>query len=141
MTRTTRTQDEIAARFAAADAAFGWDREVLAMQMEYEHIRSALNDDVTPEQWAEARATEADVETAAREYLLFAVGKAADARGISAQRSVIKLAEFAWLLGRDDVITAMDAAPYRPYGKPKLRAFADGMGYPLTTDIAEEAPC
>jgi len=141
MTRTTRTQTEISDRAADVDDPFGWACEVLLYQLDYDAIRPVLADGVTADDWAAARASELNVETAARAYLLFAVGKADDERGISAERSVIKLREYAWLLGRDDVITAMDAAPYPPYGKPTLRAFADGMGYPLTTDIAEEAPC
>jgi hypothetical protein len=57
---------------------------------------------------------------------------------ISASRSVEKLTEFAWLLGRDDVVAAMDEAGYAQYGVPKLFAFAKGFEVepPESDDLA-----
>jgi len=68
------------------------------------------------------------------EYLEFAIGKIQGHRGISAGRSVDKLREMAWLLGRDDVMAAMDKADYQNYGAPKIKAFAEGMGLPWPDD-------
>ena len=83
---------------------------------------------------------------AASRYLDFAIGKIRNHRGISASRSVDKLTEYAWLLGRDDVVTAMEAADYPQYGAPKVKAFAEGMGWewPSTPDLARMSqglPC
>ncbi|MGC4857509.1 hypothetical protein ACLQ24_30140, partial [Micromonospora sp. DT4] len=72
-----------------------------------------------------------DHETYARNYLDFAIGKILDHRGNSASRSVDKLSELAWLLGRDNIVAAMDHAGYPMYGAPQVKAFADGFGWPF----------
>lgn len=135
---TSRTQDEILARYHAADDFFGFAAEVLAESMTADTIRQINPNAELPADWA-PRTAEA-LETEAREYLGFAVDKAVSHRGISAERSVIKLREFAWLLGRDDVVQAMDAADYPQYGAPKVQAFAAGMDWaPPGVDFADLA--
>jgi hypothetical protein len=84
---------------------------------------------VTAEDWAKNAIERGSVVDAARDYYHFALGKIADERGISAERSVVKLREYAWLMGRDDVVDAMDAAPYPQYGAPKVAAFGEGFGF------------
>lgn len=131
---TTRTQDEIRARFDASDDFFGFAAEVLAESMTADTIRQINpNAEVNDHQ---AQTTE-QVTEAAREYLGFAVEKITSHRGLSAERSVIKLREFAWLLDRDDVIAAMDAAEYPQYGAPKVKAFADRMGWPFISYVED----
>jgi hypothetical protein len=129
-----RTQDEIVARIGAiaADDWLGWSRNVLIGALDFDHAKPYLKDDVTAEQWAVDRMD--DVEKSAREYLHFAIGKILDHRGISAGRSVDKLREYAWLMGRDDVVAAMEAADYPNYGAPKVKAFTEGMGWPWPGD-------
>jgi hypothetical protein len=128
----SRTQAQILARFRdVADSDWGgFRREVLASSMDLDTLRAALPD---AELGGVDRPTmpPADVEREARAYLEFAVEKILGHRGISAERSVEKLEEFAWLLGRGDVIAAMDEADYSQYGAPKVRAFAAGMGWPF----------
>lgn len=46
-----------------------------------------------------------------------------------------KLGELAWLLGRDDIVVAMDHAGYPMYGAPKVKAFADGFDWPFLDDL------
>ncbi len=128
---TTRTQDEILARFRNSDDFLGFAREVLIGSMDFDTVRQAIPDVDVQSDW-EPQTTE-KVTQEARDYLAFAVGKILDHRGISAERSTIKLREFAWLLGRDDVVEAMDAAEYPQYGAPKVMAFADGMRWPFTS--------
>lgn len=128
-----RTSAEIFARAQAADDAFGWAQEVLFPYCNYETVLPILVDGVTPEDWAKDAEDPAKVGEAARSYYLFTLGKIADERGISAERSVIKLREYAWLMGRDDVVDAMDAAPYPPYGAPKAAVFGQLMGYAIST--------
>jgi hypothetical protein len=133
-----RTQADILDRFRAAadDDMFGWRREVLTLPMTNESVRKALPaaeiaDGRTP-------ATLDQVTEDAQGYLAFAVEKILGHRGISASRSVQKLTEFAWLLGRDDVVEAIGAAEYAQYGAPQIRAFAEGMGWPFL-DVADVA--
>lgn len=143
----TRTQDEIAARVREIQEGdlFGWRLEVLLPALDFEHAREFLKPEATKERWEEARHGN-DLEAAAKSYYDFAIGKIRDHRGISAERSVLKLTEFAWLLGRDDVIAAMDAAPYPEYGAPKVKAFGQGLGLawpdePALTRMAAGEPC
>lgn len=140
-----RTQDEILARIRSIDSddVFGFSREVLLTALDYEHVKPYLKDGLTAADWPSN-----DIEGDAREYLEFAVGKIIGHRGISAERSVSKLAEYAWLLGRDDVVDAMGAADYAQYGAPKVKAFADGLGWSFNPDgdaelnrMADGLPC
>lgn len=136
---TARTQDEILARFREAqnDTAdlFGWKREALLEGMTAESIVTAT--DIAPATARTIAVAPDRLEGRAREYLEFAIGKITGHRGISAGRSVDKLRVYAWLLGRDDVVAAMDAAEYAQYGAPQVRAFADGMGWPFLDAAAE----
>lgn len=125
----TRSQNEIFARAQAADDMFGWAHEVLLPYLDFEHAKPILNDGVTVEEWAEYAEAPAKVRDEAHSYYVFALGKIEDERGISAERSVLKLREYAWLMGLDDVVAAMDAAEYAPYGAPKVAAFAAGLGF------------
>ncbi|MFD8075864.1 hypothetical protein ACFV3E_24810 [Streptomyces sp. NPDC059718] len=124
-----RSQDDIIARAQSADDMFGWSQEVLLAYVDYDHARPFLHDNFTAEQWTEYAEDPAKVHDAAHAYYVFALGKIEDERGISAERSVIKLREYAWLMGLDDVVAAMDAAEYAPYGTPKVEAFAAGLGF------------
>lgn len=125
----TRSQGEILARAQAADDMFGWAQEVLLPYLDFEHAKPILNDGVTADGWAKYAADSAKVRDEALSYYVFALGKIEDERGISAERSVVKLREYAWLMGLDDVVAAMDAAGYAPYGAPKVAAFAAGLGF------------
>lgn len=136
---TARTQQQILDRIAALEAdgmdVLGFARTVLIEALDYEHARPFLRPETTADEWAESGTSAS--ENAARAYLAFAIGKIRDHRGISAGRSVDKLREYAWLLGRDDVVAAMDAADYPQYGTPKVKAFAEGMGWEWPTGDAE----
>lgn len=147
---STRTQAEILARIdeAADDDWLGFRRDVLISALDHEHAIPFLKEGVTAEQWnADNEGGRfADVEQSARDYYTFALGKIRGHRGISASRSVEKLTEFAWLLCRDDVITAMEEADYTNYGAPKVKAFAAGFGldWPNEPDMERMAaglPC
>src|SRR5258706_374110 len=102
----TRTQDEIVPRIAAIadDDWAGFGREVLIPALDFTHAKPYLVPEATAAEWDIDEA--GDTEAAAWSYLDFAIGKIQDHRGISAGRSVDKLTEYAWLLGRDDVVAA-----------------------------------
>lgn len=128
-----RTQEEIEARIkeVGARSVFGFAEEVLTDALEYGKAKPYLKPEVTAEQWAESQLkTDEDVRKALASYLDFAWGKAEDHRGLSANRSIIKLTEWVWLLGRDDVVKAIEAAPYPQYGCPKLEVISDMMDLP-----------
>lgn len=135
---TARTQEEILARIAVVkpDDIFGFRFDVLGVALDFEHARAFLKPEATAEAWADIQVCACDWDAAARDYYKFALGKIENHRGISASRSVEKLTEYAWLLGRDDVIAAMDAAEYPQYGAPKVAAFAAGFGLAWPEDVA-----
>lgn len=144
-----RTQQEILDRIASlTDDALGFQFEVLVESLEYDHALPYLIEGTTQKAWeSERRPLQGEyLGSVAEGYLDFAIQKIIDHRGISAGRSVQKLREYAWLLGRDDVVAAMDAADYPQYGAPKVKAFAIGMGYswpsePMLERMAEGGYC
>jgi hypothetical protein len=142
-----RTAQEITDRIEAVgdDDFFGFAREVLIPQLPYDDARPFLKPEVTAQDW-QGPAEPETIEEEARGYLDFAIKKILGHRGISASRSVSKLTEYAWLLGRDDVVAAMEEADYAQYGAPKIKAFAEGMSYPWPVDcdldrMAAGLPC
>lgn len=149
-----RTQDEIVERVnqIQADNAdlLGFRCVVLICALDYEHAKAFVKSDVTKESWeqdedAPLHLTEEQIRKEGLDYLQFAFGKASDHRGISAGRSVEKMTEFAWLLGLDDIVTAMEKAEYQNYGVPKLKVFADALDIELPSEdlkrMAEGLPC
>ena len=147
-----RTQEEIVERVKQcrnpnnrSSDFFGFRQEVLIAALDYGHAKPFLKPDATEETWGDAP-NEEGLTSDATQYYEFALEKMENHRGISADRSVQKLSEFAWLLGRDDILAAMEAADYPQYGAPKVKAFADGMGLPWpqeewATNMAAGVPC
>ncbi|MGC4815086.1 hypothetical protein ACLQ29_31610 [Micromonospora sp. DT228] len=131
---TIRSQEEIVTRVWALRAnrwdIFGFREEVLVEALDLDHARLVLTPR-HPAEWIQR----VDHEAYARDYLRFAIGKIIDHRGNSASRSVDKLGELAWLLGRDDIVAAMDHAGYPMYGAPKVKAFADRFDWPFLDDL------
>ena len=143
-----RTQDEIAERIRASrdDDFLGFRAEVLIGYLDFEHVRPFLKPDATPGEWTPDPLDEASVAEAARKYMDFAWDKARGHRGISAGRSIDKLTEWIWLLGRDDVVEAIELAAYEQYGVPKLVAICEAMGWPIPEGedvkrMAQGLPC
>lgn len=142
-----RTQQEILERVRTVRTAFGFAQQVLIPHLDFEHAKEFLVPEVTAQEWDESRRADADVASAATDYLEFAFGKCSDHRGLSASRSVEKMTEYAWLQGRDDVVKAMDEAEYAQYGVPKLVAYAKGFDLHIPDDdpgllrMAQGVPC
>lgn len=126
----TRSQEEIRDRYLAAEPfdLFGWVGEVLLPYMDHATVSPYLKTGITAEQWEEVKEGLGDVGTVAEEYYRFALTKIEDRRGISAERSVIKLREYAWLMGQDDVVTRMDEIPFTKYGAAKVAVFGEAFG-------------
>lgn len=139
---TARTQEEILSRYRElADGRedfFGFRREVLASSMTGDTLRQTGLDLEESTLAAAPLTPPENLSGEASGYLEFAIGKIINHRGISASRSVDKLGEYAWLLGRDDVVEAMSAADYAQYGAPQVRAFAEGMGWPFLDATGDE---
>jgi len=70
------------------------------------------------------------------DYMVFAWMKATDERGISASRSVCKLGEWLWILGREDLYDVIhDDSLYNPYGAPALIAVCEDLGIEVPEDV------
>lgn len=132
-----RTSQEILNRINGLDDDWlGFALEVLCSVLPWDVLEPLLkpNHGIVEADWKPFG--EDQLPTVAREYLTFAIGKILDHRGISASRSVSKLTEYAWLMGRDDVVTAMGDADYAQYGAPQVQAFAVGMGWPFLDGLS-----
>jgi len=64
----------------------------------------------------------------------FAWGKIEDHRGISANRSIEKMEAWLWLLDDEETLAALEEAPYKNYGAPKLKVICDKYGFPVPQD-------
>jgi hypothetical protein len=129
-----RTQEELVAKIREEMKKFlGFGAEVLLPYLDYAHAKEFIKPEITEEKWNEnpIDTSEEQARKDMADYMKFAWDKVADHRGISANRSVDKMEAWAWLLGRDDVVAAMDEAPYENYGAPKLAAVCRMMDFPI----------
>lgn len=119
-----RTQDEIVSRIdrIRSEDFFGFETSDLVVALDYEHAKPFLASGCTKEEWDLGRPeyTPENSRKLIRDYLEFAWEKANDERGISASRSQSHFRAWIWLAGDDEVLAAVESAPYEPYGKPKL---------------------
>jgi len=113
---------------------FGYRLEVLLEHLDCDHLRDIAGPNADLSDLSFAPSPLPPLEAAG--YLEYAFEKALDHREISASRSVQKLEEYAWLAGRQDVVTAMENAPYAQYGVPKLLVYAEAFGLPVPADEA-----
>lgn len=126
--RLSRTPGEIVERILDITPDVDWmatRRNSLVAFLDFEHAKQFLGDEVTPERWEALR--DFDPIAVAREYLPFAIGKAANHRGLSAGRSIEHLMEWAWLSADPKFIAALDAG-YPQYGTPILKAISEAIG-------------
>lgn len=116
-----RSLDDIRQRPHTAPDFFGWEHEVLAIYL--------------PECMVDGKAAPLTEETVKAEmlgYLAFAFDKAFHHRGISANRSAIKLRAWLWLLEDAETLAfAENKANYPYYGMPILKAVARKYGAPI----------
>ncbi len=137
--RIMRTQAEIATRCEGAKSdMFGFALGVLVNYLDFEHARPFLKPEATADDWRAAGCPKSPdaIEPDLREYMEFAWGKALDHRGLSASRSIDKLAEWIWLMCRDDVSAAFELAEYPQYGVPKLHIACTMLGLPIPDNDA-----
>lgn len=154
-----RTQKEIIEYMRNDDHLFKWGSEVLVPYLSYDsylEIVSAANRDdgevYTREKWEGGDEpfpiSEDTIETDMIEYIKFALDKAFNHRGLSADRSIAKLDAWVWLAGNDELLKQFRNAQYQNYGVPKLMVLVkeydveveDYMRKPLER-MAKGLPC
>lgn len=141
-------QDAIAARVEEVQKndMFGFRTEILMEHLGFDKAVQFLNEEARatygpngPEPWHHI----SDITEVAQDfldYMVFAWMKAEDERGLSASRSVMKLGEWLWLLGRGDLTERInDEALYNPYGAPALIVVCRELGIEPPADLVEFA--
>ena len=158
-----RTQEEIVLRIQKKSKEFlNFESEVLYDYLDYDHAEPLkLQSPMPDREQFEVQScgiggdaasyqhvlTEAQIPEQMAGYMRFAWGKVEDHRGISAGRSVQKLAALAWLLGDDDVVAfAENEGNYAQYGAPILKHICEKYGLPIPDDagllrMMEGSPC
>jgi hypothetical protein len=106
---------------------------VLLAALDFDHARPFLHATARRNRWRRQH----DHEPRARGYLVLAICEIINHRDAQARRAVVALGELAWLLGRDDVVAAMDLAGDRCCGAPKVKAFADGLGWRFAETVED----
>lgn len=129
------TKKQIIEKAVASDSFFGFDRQVYATYLTFDQAKPLLKPDVKKEDWGRARSL-SKVEADMKSYMIFAIGKACDHRGISANRSVEKMQAYTAILELENQI---DWERYRNYGAPILKQICDLMGWQelYTTQLVE----
>ncbi len=121
----------------------------LVVYLPFSEAKPHLNADVTEESWEEVRKplTEEVVKREMQYYMAFALEKAANHRGISANRSIDHFKRWLWLLCDGDLLAvAEDDDKYAMYGVPILKAICDKYGFTFPEDekmqrMAQGKPC
>lgn len=125
-------KDKIAALAEDPADHFGWRRLALIELLPFEEAGDYLKPEATEDDW-EAYDDAAD---AIKSYLDFAVGKAVDQRGISANRSIERITAWLWAHNDPDLSRRFHDAEYAPYGKGQLEVVAKQFRPDLLDELA-----
>lgn len=135
-----RTQEQIVERMNAIAIGLNFGGDVLVEFLDFDHAKPNLRPDVTAEMWAESQAqnTRDTVLDQMRKYMAeYGWPKCIDHRGISAGRTVQKMAAWMWLLGDDEgVAFAENEDNYPNYGAPVLKFICERYGFDIPNDPA-----
>jgi hypothetical protein len=143
-----RTDSEILDRYRSVQDhdVLGFKADILLSSLTAKGAQASglFKPDASFDHWKPT--TDASLRADLESYMRFAWGKVEDHRGISASRSVDKIMEMAWLLGRDDVVQVIEDAAYEQYGAPKLAAACSLLGLPIpddegTQNMIRSLPC
>lgn len=144
-----RTTADISARLSNPhfEDFLGFATEVLAPFLPVEQVRPFCKEDADLSKWVPTPLTEDEVLRQMRDYMDFAWGKVRDHRGISANRSIIKMKSWLWLLEDDGLLAfVQDEINYPQYGAPILAAICRKYEMPIPDgeairNMIEGKPC
>ena len=134
-----RTVDEIAKHYETrrGEDFLHYEAEVLVPFLPYELAKPWLKPTSQSKDWEQAALSEKGVLDTMRRYMEFAWDKALGHRGISASRSICKLASWLWLLGDDEMVAfCRNEDNYENYGAPMLMAICKQYGFSIPDDEA-----
>ena len=143
--RLVRTQKEIIERINNDDI-FGFAEDVLLDYLSWKNAKKFYKKEYVKkvEDGKEEKPRRiTDIYETAQDfldYMVFGWMKAVDQRGLSAGRTICKLAHWLWLMGRDDLKALIqDDDLYNPYGAPALIAVCKKMGIKVPKYLTEFA--
>ena len=136
-----RTADEIIRHYREVVSKrdmFGFEAQVLLPYLSVDQVREFVKPDADLSGWKQTPLERDAILAELRDYMAFAWGKVLDHRGISANRSTMKMGSWLWVLGDDELSEAMETMSYAQYGAPRLKAVCDKYGFlvPNSTAIA-----
>jgi hypothetical protein len=132
-----RTLDDIVEYYRkhGKDDLLGFSAEVLLPYLPAEKLRKFAKDDADLSEWEPKPLDRETVLAEMKEYMAFAWDKVYAHRGISASRSVEKMAAWVWLLADEDTYAfAKESEHYTNYGAPILMKICQVYGFPIPDD-------
>jgi hypothetical protein len=117
---------------------FGFETMDLVSVLPYEEAKEYLKPSITEAEWQPTARDRKSVIEQMRDYMEFALEKAIDHRGLSANRSINHFQAWLFLLGDDALLQfAEDSGNYKNYGMPILKAICDKYQFAFpATDAA-----
>jgi len=126
-----RTQDEIVARIKQQKAAdfLGFETDEYYPYLDFQHVKDFMKDSLTEKEWQDvwSESTKTIMVERMTKYMPFAIEKAENERGISANRSIMHYIAWIWLACDDDLLSEVEKeydTNYHSYGLPILRTIA-----------------
>jgi hypothetical protein len=139
--RRMRTQEELADYLKTHETFLGFNREVLLPYMSWETAKDFFKEEGRQsvkehfEKFGYPKEQDPeDILAEMKDYYGFAVGKALDHRGISANRSIEKMEAWVWLLN-DGNLDKIHWSWYENYGAPILKEIGDIYGFKYLADV------
>lgn len=142
-----RTHEEIAARVCelrgSGEDFFGFQSSDLVEFLPIELAVVFLND--PKGEWVPNILDKVGVLDRMKDYMVFALDKAGNHRGLSANRSIDHFKAWVWLLGDEDY-QAINWEKFQNYGVPILKQICDRFGFEFSDDyglkrMANGEPC
>lgn len=113
----------------------------------FNDAKEYLKPEITAEQWTNKALSKGTIIAEMKKYMIFALEKASNHRGLSSSRSIDHFKNWLWLLGDDETLAfAEDDCNYQNYGAPILKKICEvyGFDFPNNEDIqnmAKGLPC
>lgn len=140
-----KTMEDLVKRHGERHDMLGFDAEAVGKFLDYDAALQCVRPDkqedfkakVSREEWAreEIKLTRENVIEVMREYMAeYGWDKAANHRGISANRTIIKMSAWLWILEDEDTLRELKDTPYAQYGAPKLALICKKYDFPIPGD-------
>lgn len=136
-----RTPEEIMQRMKDNRGLFDFSSEILVEYLPWEMAKASYKEEYQKEvdSGTKTYVQITDLYEGVQDmldYMVFGWMKALDQRGISASRTINKVAAWLWLFGRDDLRRLVeDDDIYNPYGAPALIELNKALGIESPEDL------